>query len=114
MSQILLVAFSVNSMVAVAIHTLSLHDALPFSRAKTSEAYEPRPGSSNTWTRSAPYEASSAARGATPDPMTTEDRKSTRLNSSHGCSSYAVFCLKEKYTVFSVLAVSGHSQPNPG
>src|SRR5207245_8884361 len=25
-----------------------------------------------------------------------EDRKSTRLNSSHGSSSYAVFCLKKK------------------
>src|SRR5687768_18222200 len=25
------------------------------------------------------------------------DRKSTRLNSSHGYSSYAVFCLKKKY-----------------
>src|SRR5687768_17963441 len=25
-----------------------------------------------------------------------EDRKSTRLNSSHGYSSYAVFCLKKK------------------
>ena len=24
------------------------------------------------------------------------DRKSTRLNSSHRCSSYAVFCLKKK------------------
>src|SRR3989449_10237515 len=28
--------------------------------------------------------------------MTTEDRKSTRLNSSHGYISYAVFCLKKK------------------
>src|SRR5437762_5991648 len=27
------------------------------------------------------------------------DRKSTRLNSSHRCSSYAVFCLKKKITV---------------
>src|SRR5437763_12249684 len=27
-----------------------------------------------------------------------EDRKSTRLNSSHRCSSYAVFCLKKKRT----------------
>src|SRR2546422_7411620 len=27
---------------------------------------------------------------------TTEDRKSTRLNSSHGYISYAVFCLKKK------------------
>src|SRR5205809_3307636 len=29
-------------------------------------------------------------------PMTTTDRKSTRLNSSHGYISYAVFCLKKK------------------
>src|SRR5207245_6794900 len=28
--------------------------------------------------------------------MTVEDRKSTRLNSSHGSISYAVFCLKNK------------------
>src|SRR5437764_6408481 len=27
---------------------------------------------------------------------TPEDRKSTRLNSSHRCNSYAVFCLKKK------------------
>src|SRR5437762_5496160 len=27
---------------------------------------------------------------------TTVDRKSTRLNSSHRCISYAVFCLKKK------------------
>src|SRR5256884_2846072 len=26
----------------------------------------------------------------------SEDRKSTRLNSSHGYNSYAVFCLKKK------------------
>src|SRR2546422_7869667 len=30
------------------------------------------------------------------EPMTVEDRKSTRLNSSHGYISYAVFCLKKK------------------
>src|SRR2546429_1965377 len=28
--------------------------------------------------------------------LTPEDRKSTRLNSSHGYISYAVFCLKKK------------------
>ena len=27
---------------------------------------------------------------------TSKDRKSTRLNSSHGYISYAVFCLKKK------------------
>src|SRR5437879_1552675 len=35
-----------------------------------------------------------------PDPVSTRpmigDRKSTRLNSSHRCISYAVFCLKKK------------------
>src|SRR2546422_1937077 len=29
-------------------------------------------------------------------PANTADRKSTRLNSSHGYISYAVFCLKKK------------------
>src|SRR5437763_10541772 len=28
------------------------------------------------------------------------DRKSTRLNSSHRCISYAVFCLKKKKTMY--------------
>src|SRR5215470_18781109 len=32
----------------------------------------------------------------TPTLPRREDRKSTRLNSSHGSSSYAVFCLKKK------------------
>src|SRR5687768_18024961 len=30
------------------------------------------------------------------EPSPPEDRKSTRLNSSHGYISYAVFCLKKK------------------
>src|SRR5437879_10623134 len=30
------------------------------------------------------------------EPQIREDRKSTRLNSSHRCISYAVFCLKKK------------------
>src|SRR5687768_18272658 len=32
------------------------------------------------------------------DPNNPSDRKSTRLNSSHGYISYAVFCLKKKKT----------------
>src|SRR5687768_17958402 len=31
-----------------------------------------------------------------PTPGQAQDRKSTRLNSSHGYISYAVFCLKKK------------------
>ena len=33
---------------------------------------------------------------STPPPSSLLDRKSTRLNSSHGYNSYAVFCLKKK------------------
>src|SRR2546422_4794850 len=33
-----------------------------------------------------------------PDSSFNTDRKSTRLNSSHGYISYAVFCLKKKKT----------------
>src|SRR2546422_2758795 len=36
----------------------------------------------------------------------SKDRKSTRLNSSHGYISYAVFCLKKKKT-------EPHNQMNP-
>src|SRR2546422_7683843 len=32
--------------------------------------------------------------------MVRQDRKSTRLNSSHGYISYAVFCLKKKKTKY--------------
>src|SRR5687768_17857547 len=35
-------------------------------------------------------------RGRSPVMVCAEDRKSTRLNSSHGYISYAVFCLKKK------------------
>src|SRR5256884_2874785 len=36
---------------------------------------------------------------AAPKKGFNEDRKSTRLNSSHGYISYAVFCLKKKKTI---------------
>src|SRR5437762_12413602 len=36
------------------------------------------------------------ARAADPERESRTDRKSTRLNSSHRCISYAVFCLKKK------------------
>src|SRR5437762_7765885 len=34
--------------------------------------------------------------GALKNLLADQDRKSTRLNSSHRCNSYAVFCLKKK------------------
>src|SRR3989337_3203510 len=37
-----------------------------------------------------------------PPTPTCPDRKSTRLNSSHGSISYAVFCLKKKNSSFEI------------
>src|SRR5437763_5063044 len=64
------------------IYTLSLHDALPISSAPTVEHV------------AAVYEKLVGETGA--GLITQADRKSTRLNSSHRCISYAVFCLKKK------------------
>src|ERR1017187_5475906 len=44
----------------------------------------------------APHHVEAAHRGIAPDHVVAPDRKSTRLNSSHRCISYAVFCLNEK------------------
>src|SRR2546422_6352103 len=74
--------FFFNDTATTEIYTLSLHDALPISlpRLPRAAARRCRPAP-----RSPPSHRS---------PRT--DRKSTRLNSSHGYISYAVFCLKKK------------------
>src|SRR2546429_3099319 len=79
--------FFFNDTATTEIYTLSLHDALPISAAELEFAHlaqpelpRPAPGY--------PNRARCRRRGA--------DRKSTRLNSSHGYISYAVFCLKKK------------------
>src|SRR3989449_3368033 len=65
-------------------------DLTPGPRA-TSELYEAIP---HRHTNRGPYDRSRAVPPELLDAMT--DRKSTRLNSSHGYISYAVFCLKKK------------------
>src|SRR6266852_6859179 len=68
--------FFFNDTATTEIYTLSLHDALPI------------------WTDSPglAFSNSFSCRGE----RRRLDRKSTRLNSSHGSISYAVFCLKKK------------------
>src|SRR5437773_5024551 len=67
--------------------TLSLHDALPISAVarRVSGSVLVPTSSSAALTPSGTIARAWAA-----------DRKSTRLNSSHITSSYAVFCLKKK------------------
>src|SRR4030043_1409000 len=74
----LVVFFFFNDTATTEIYTLSLHDALPI------------------WSEHSVSEASGPHRE--PRPAQVADRKSTRLNSSHGYISYAVFCLKKKKT----------------
>src|SRR6266542_5767326 len=72
--------FFFNATATTEIYTLSLHDALPISRARRRR----RRGRAQ------------AARPSRERATCPGDRKSTRLNSSHGSISYAVFCLKKK------------------
>src|SRR5499427_10162030 len=69
--------FFFNDTATTEIYTLSLHDALPISRAPLTD-----------WAHHSPM--------LRPFTLTARDRKSTRLNSSHTVISYAVFCLKQK------------------
>src|SRR5437763_17124934 len=87
--------FFFNHTATTEIYTLSLHDALPICRRAL------RRGAA----RGVRYGASRGRgdqRGAAGFDQHAEgradrlDRKSTRLNSSHRCISYAVFCLKKK------------------
>src|SRR2546422_6206179 len=90
--------FFFNDTATTEIYTLSLHDALPISitgrwaderppRAARAVACECRRGAAVP--RQLPGEPAG-------HPVLDRDRKSTRLNSSHGYISYAVFCLKKK------------------
>src|SRR5438309_7910680 len=78
--------FFFNAPPPTEIYTLSLHDALPIS--SPSSPCRPQ------WWRSSPNPPG-FTRERRP-PSRRQDRKSTRLNSSHSSISYAVFCLKKK------------------
>src|SRR5437762_7852396 len=79
--------FSFNHPATPVIYTLSLHDALPISLDRGS--LPGKVGRTQLQHHLALQEGQ----------MVLElDRKSTRLNSSHRCISYAVFCLKKKIT----------------
>src|SRR5437762_6005069 len=70
------------------IYTLSLHDALPiWMKAKPAS-------SPNFWINKIGSDRTLKNRFS--PRRRKKDRKSTRLNSSHRCISYAVFCLKKK------------------
>src|SRR5687768_18400988 len=85
----LFVFFFFNDTATTEIYTLSLHDALPISAGSCRRHFDVFV---HALSRIAAGERP-AIRARTRD---DGDRKSTRLNSSHGYISYAVFCLKKK------------------
>src|SRR2546422_8444985 len=87
--------FFFNDTATTEIYTLSLHDALPISLGLLLDQDTTRPDSG------VPFASLGVATSCTVPPtvrlaVAGADRKSTRLNSSHGYISYAVFCLKKK------------------
>src|SRR5207244_8555849 len=92
------------------ISTLSLHDALPISAVAPAHGVDELDLELHPEVRAAHRSALATARLAAeerveqvvdPEPdravgAAEQDRKSTRLNSSHQIISYAVFCLKKK------------------
>src|SRR3712207_8691288 len=99
-----MIFFFFNDTATTEIYTLSLHDALPISTgAPVKLAYllglRPLPPRRDHLAES--MHLQNALRRqvgdiAEIDRHPPEDRKSTRLNSSHANISYAVFCLKKK------------------
>src|SRR5687768_17859987 len=82
------VFFFFNDTATTEIYTLSLHDALPiFQKWKEESKWGKKFG--ELWD-------SKKFRDVWETDLSKQDRKSTRLNSSHGYISYAVFCLKKK------------------
>src|SRR5690242_21689146 len=93
--------FFFNDTPTTEIYTLSLHDALPILPLRPHGRdlrTLPRTRGRHRGPRCpVPRQLRRTARGG--DGPSAQDRKSTRLNSSHMSISYAVFCLKKKKKV---------------
>src|SRR5438034_11659522 len=85
--------FFFNRTATTEIYTLSLHDALPIFFV---EQWLRLPRVCHSQLLPPLLPRGEARRHESP----LEDRKSTRLNSSHTVTSYAVFCLKKKNSRF--------------
>src|SRR2546430_12708298 len=90
--------FFFNDTATTEIYTLSLHDALPIFRCGSCAAARSRYLTSICGCAARHRDTISRVRVRLAEfsPRMLEDRKSTRLNSSHSQISYAVFCLKKK------------------
>src|SRR3712207_7684837 len=88
--------FFFNDTATTEIYTLSLHDALPIWNSSAWSSDILFAGTRRTSTSEVDDRMLVRCFSRT---ALTSDRKSTRLNSSHANISYAVFCLKKKYSL---------------
>src|SRR2546429_7979913 len=89
--------FFFNDTATTEIYTLSLHDALPICLLDARKvAALDEVGDQLGVEHDLDGRHAAAVHGAHQALGDHADRKSTRLNSSHGYISYAVFCLKKK------------------
>src|SRR5699024_11479440 len=92
--------FSSTHPASTDIYTLSLHDALPiflrFNKYKNVINKIKQITRKLIFIKDTPSQPPCIQNTPAAVPPTLEDRKSTRLNSSHVSISYAVFCLKKK------------------
>src|SRR5256885_9946961 len=88
-----------NDTTTTEIYTLTLHDALPICIAARAAPQRQRANGVGRGRMAALPGGAVAAQGPQLDGPPGEDRKSTRLNSSHLVISYAVFCLKTIHEV---------------
>src|SRR5690625_6696323 len=89
---------SCRAAAASVLYTLSLHDALPISPSSDGNQADDD------------ERAEDAPTGSSEEPADDEDRKSTRLNSSHVAISYAVFCVKNRIRIEEV-RLAGLAEP---
>src|SRR2546429_7250665 len=87
-------SFFFNDTATTEIYTLSLHDALPIYRPDFLKRVVPQARLLDALVLQLQF--ADEIRVMDEKDWTPVDRKSTRLNSSHGYISYAVFCLKKK------------------
>src|SRR2546427_3998538 len=95
----LLSFFFFNDTATTEIYPLSLHDALPISVLCDGVAQPIQDRARRHPDAGADQRPAGRKVKVEPRPTAfriTQDRKSTRLNSSHSQISYAVFCLKKK------------------
>src|SRR2546429_6380558 len=100
--------FFFNDTATTEIYPLSLHDALPIYEPKARRGEQPTPPRAVLLHHGVDQDRQRAVRDVAVHrrrhsgdsfglPRRALDRKSTRLNSSHGYTSYAVFCLTNTY-----------------